>query len=626
MGKIYKENMGDNFLFPFLGKMNTRLFFFLIFIFQLLLIFQGFDLSDEGFLSTFYSQIFRNPTSVSYNFMFWLTGIIGGTWSKITSPLGLLGLRLGGAITNTLTVMLTHRLLKKYLGPEYLKLGLILVVLSLNNDIKILNYNTLSSLFYVFGITFLFRGIIKNHALDILLGGFIAGLNVFVRTPNILEVGLVLGIMYNSYLSNQSYSISIKQISSFLSGFITAIGLVVFIMYLTGHLSIYLGSLKLLYAMGKGQVQTPEIQGGYGISRLIFLFRSNNAQSIKYALIVIACISCLLFLSNILKKNPALQKIITQSLAFLIMITILFLIVIHRIDHFTILFTLTGLILLAAVSMAFTRTEKEIKLLSFFGCFFLLSFPLGSSDGIYTAGRYCLWIALPVTLDYFLKISAIHLNTSVLRDNQEYYGKLGVVENQMRNIKKCILFLLVFAGLYFVYYYPFFDRRNRSQMRYALRSDKLKGIYTTKGRAEVFNELLSESAKYINKGDYVIAYDDMAIFYYATNTIPQLSNPLPAVYNTSQFQSDLNGVLTRSGNFPPVIRQKIATIGDASKWPEEILPGNYFKIEKNRDKNTILDSFLLKNNYKEVWSNRVFMILLPERPHKPSIKSLPNAN
>ena len=391
-----------------------------------------------------------------------------------------------------------------------------------------------------------------------------------------------------------------------------AMGLIVFVMYLSGHLSIYAGSLKLLYAMGKGQVQTPEIQGGYGLSRLLFLFRSNNAQSVKYALIVIVIITGLLYLNNFFHKKSALQKLIIQPVTVLTILTTLFLIITHRIDHFTTLFTVTGLILIAAVSMAMTPVETERKLLLFFGCFFLLSFPLGSSDGIYTAGRYCLWIALPVTLDYFLKIRTIHFNLSVQRDNQDFYGKLNFGENQLNKVKRWTTYILVFAGLYFVYFYPFFDRRNRVQMYYTLQSDKLKGIYTTKGRAEVFNELLQASARYFGKDDYVIAYDDMAIFYYATNTIPQLSNPLPAVYNTAQFKSDLNSIFTRSKNLPPVVRQKIATIGDASKWPEEISQGNYFKIERNLDKNNILDSFLVKNNYKEVWSNRVFMILIPD--------------
>lgn len=152
-------------------------------------------------------------------------------------------------------------------------------------------------------------------------------------------------------------------------------------------------------------------------------------------------------------------------------------------------------------------------------------------------------------------------------------------------------------------------------MRYSLTSNKLKGIYTTKGRADVFNELLAESAKYMKANDYVIAYDNIAMFYYATGTIPLLTNPLPAVYSTDLFKSDLNSIYERSKILPPVIMQKIATVGPASKWPEELLPGDYAKTERNLDRNIILDSFLTKNNYKEVWSNKAFKILLPDDIH-----------
>ena len=38
---LHKENTGENSLFPLLARMNTRLYFLLIFIFQVLLIIPG---------------------------------------------------------------------------------------------------------------------------------------------------------------------------------------------------------------------------------------------------------------------------------------------------------------------------------------------------------------------------------------------------------------------------------------------------------------------------------------------------------------------------------------------------------------------------------------------------------
>jgi hypothetical protein len=598
-------------LFPLLNKLSTRTFFLGIFALQVILIFQGLDLSDEGFLSIFYKRVFSDPVSVSYNFMFWLTGIIGGVWEKISSPLGLLGIRLGGAVVNTLTVILTYNLLRKYLNSANLKLGLLLVVLSLNNDIKVLNYNSLSSLFYIIAIYFLFSGLQKEQPGKILLGGLFIGLNVFIRTPNILQLGVVLGIAYHTCLTNKTGNKFIRQVFVFLAGFLLAIVSILLVMFLAGHLQIYLDSIKLLYSMGKGYSGNQVDQGGYGLSRLLYIFRSNNIQSVKYALIAAGLVLGSLFLINKAgrpsKFKDAVIKIITTAGIALA----LFLIFNHSIDHFTELFLLTGIILLTAVAMITSSVGIESKLLLFFGCFFLLSFPLGSSDGIYTAGRYCLWIALPVTLDYLLSIQSLDNAFVSRRHNQELNTRLWISEKQLMITKRLVTGLAVFAGFYYVYCYPFFDRRNRLLMHYSLKSNNLKGVYTTKGRAETFNELLVESAKYIKPDDYVIAYDHIAMFYYATNTIPYTSNSLPSVYSAKMFASDLAVSLNRHKKLPVVVMQTISTTGAASKWPEEILPLDYFKNEQSQNRDLILNAFLIKNHYRKVWENKAFKILLP---------------
>ena len=74
-------------------NMNTKVFFLLLFLYQLIFIFQGIDFLDEGFTATFYQQFFTDPSSVEYNFMFWLSGLIGGTFAYVFPDSGLLGLR-----------------------------------------------------------------------------------------------------------------------------------------------------------------------------------------------------------------------------------------------------------------------------------------------------------------------------------------------------------------------------------------------------------------------------------------------------------------------------------------------------------------------------------------------------
>src|SRR5580692_1672648 len=79
-----------------LSGMNIYIFFLFIFIYHVLVIFQGIDFNDEGFHLAFYQQIFNNPESVQYAFWGWLSGIVGGTFMKLFPYLGIWGIRLLG--------------------------------------------------------------------------------------------------------------------------------------------------------------------------------------------------------------------------------------------------------------------------------------------------------------------------------------------------------------------------------------------------------------------------------------------------------------------------------------------------------------------------------------------------
>ena len=57
---------------------NNRWGFFCILLYGLLVGFQGFDLCDEGWTMTAYQQIFICPQSVEYNFLYYVTLLVGG--------------------------------------------------------------------------------------------------------------------------------------------------------------------------------------------------------------------------------------------------------------------------------------------------------------------------------------------------------------------------------------------------------------------------------------------------------------------------------------------------------------------------------------------------------------------
>jgi hypothetical protein len=342
-------------------------------------------------------------------------------------------------------------------------------------------------------------------------------------------------------------------------------------------------------------------------------------QSLKYGLFTSFFVWVCLSLYYQYFNKTWLAKGVAVFLINLSILVVIYLIVNHTLDHFTFLFILTGITLLVAIPMIFSAAENERKVIFFLGCFFLISYPLGSSDGIVTAGRYCLWIALPVALDYLLRVQSLQGSFSIFQDGGTYIAKQVYSERQFTRVKNVIFGLFLFAGFYHIYFYPFFDRRTRALMHYGFDSENLKGIYSTKGRADAINDLITASKKFVKPNDYVIAYDHIAMYYYATNTVPYLQNPLSSIYNADLFKDDLDSSYKRNENLPIIVRQKIRINGDASKWPEEIYPGDYSKYEPSIGKNIILDSFLNIHHYQEVWASRYFKILTP--PNETGVKS-----
>ena len=96
----------------------------------------------------------------------------------------------------------------------------------------------------------------------------------------------------------------------------------------------------------------------------------------------------------------------------------------------------------------------------------------------------------------------------------------------------------------------------------------MKGIYTTKERAVVLNELLEESSKYIKPGGYVLAYHSIPMFHYWTETKPYLRNSMPWFYEAGLFREELNTSFEEKKILPVVVQQLKKTVGNAGEWPD----------------------------------------------------------
>jgi hypothetical protein len=105
-----------------------RVLLALILLYPVPFMFQGLDWTDLGFLVSNYQQVFRHPASIAFSFTCWLTVVIGGAWMWITSPLGLLGAKLGYVVVSGLTMFITYVTLRRaFRGSETAILGALFV-------------------------------------------------------------------------------------------------------------------------------------------------------------------------------------------------------------------------------------------------------------------------------------------------------------------------------------------------------------------------------------------------------------------------------------------------------------------------------------------------------------------
>lgn len=88
--------------------------FFLVFIFNFILIFQGIDVTDTGFILTNQVQISNGNFENVYATMYFFSDYIGGMWLKLIDSPNILWARLGYVLLNSLNAIIIFHILSNY--------------------------------------------------------------------------------------------------------------------------------------------------------------------------------------------------------------------------------------------------------------------------------------------------------------------------------------------------------------------------------------------------------------------------------------------------------------------------------------------------------------------------------
>ena len=212
-------------------------------LYQLACAVQGFDLSDEGWGMYFYQQIFKNPECVVAQMPYWVTGAIGGAWNLLFPAGGFLGTRILGIIIVTGTFCLSYVFLKKSINSGWLLVGLIAQMLIVVGDPKPYGYNSLTAFIVLWVAIVFWRGLETGRLVWFFIGGFMLGVNIFVRIPNLAILPIILLIPVCQYWKNGSMRFFNSQMWTAAWGTIVGVAVIIAAMYYWGYWAFFMLSL-----------------------------------------------------------------------------------------------------------------------------------------------------------------------------------------------------------------------------------------------------------------------------------------------------------------------------------------------------------------------------------------------
>ncbi len=568
---------------------------FLLVIYSLVISLQGIDFGDAGWQLTGYDHILRHPESVHYSFMFWLSNIFGNLWHSILPNYGLYWSRIGVTILLICTFFIYRHLLRNIVRDYNWSLVLGLMYLHIyGGGPEALHYEIFTIFTTSIIVWLLYHGLERKKLIYIFLFGIVLSINLFLKISNIVYLLLIVTIIIYAYLENWKLKQSIFYVLISILGFSLSVILIIGIMKSIGHWQLFLENISFVRNMAQSD------EASHGISNLLLSYIIGYS---KIAVITILPILFLLAYKYIIKdKYRITDKAINTSLMLVfIIISSYILLVIGNPVWSKILYSFYGFILLLAILQLLSKEiSNQRKLILSIGLILMIVAPLGSDSGLEKLkfGVFLLGSISMYYLETGIDISIQKFNFNIRLSSKAYY---------------LIATLLFISFTTYAWNNTYNDPGSRFEKVYTINNKKLTNVYTTKERASVVNELLSEIKKYVKPNDYLLAFNELPMLNYLTDTKPYISTSwIKLIYNEKSLLEQLDTSVKTKG-LPVILRQK-ANMG-GTNWPNNIIK-DYTKYEdksiKYRSQGIAFNTFLKKYGYHTAWENNMFEILVTQ--------------
>lgn len=552
------------------GWCERILFPVILFFYPLRHIFLGVEWWDTGY--NYGNFLYMDRMDPMWVFSTYLGNALGNLFTRM--PLGnrMSGLNLyTGLLVCLLALMGYYFFIRKVKLPPIFAFAGEMLALNLCWCPTALLYNYLTYVLFGAGTIALYCALTENKKHYFVLAGIFLGLNVFVRFPNLAEMGMILSVWAYGLICRKKGKTVLAETLWCILGYAVGVGLC--LAYLTMRYSFteYIDAIRRLMEM-------PSEASGYTVYSMIHSQWRNYLQN----LIWLGHFGGFLFLGILGFAVLPGRLVKLKKIGYVVCVFLSFYYMMMHYDMFNLRYTtkesvfqwsvflLTATIAIGLVTIVRPGAAPRDKLILGMGILIQVITPLGSNNHLYSSINN-LFLAAPFTLwmlyrlirwmpkEVWISKEGIRKERS-LKASEKDQGPVGflLASFPVKAMLLCMIFMLGIQSMGFGLVYVFSESGGGENLHTRIEdNDVLKGMYTSPDRAEVIESISSYVSESGLTGKEVILYGKIpAMSYYLQMPFAITSWPDLLSYNYSIMEADLEAIsvqIAEGKREPPVL-------------------------------------------------------------------------
>ncbi len=550
--------------------------FTLILIYPMLLLTFGMNFTD----GPFNMYMVKNPS----NFPLYLgTALVSQLWASIFGD-SILSFRLLNYLVTEAIVLIFYFVYfyRKDL-LQFSRYALAAIILTVATSSNIFSYGITSLLCLIIIFISLQKFIAKPNLIYIAVGGFVSIIAMLAKFPNIVIIPVcffLLGVF--TFVKNEKSALSTKQnwlflIKMFLVyGLSCLVALTVFFVLFTSPFDYYVDVSEQLSALSQ--------DGTHSASGIYTNYVRDALAIVKYLGAIVLMLLAYNFSANYLK----IKKWLLSIALFILYIYLIYLS--NTGDYnfgYSLQITAYTLFLLFVLFYHSYKERNFTPLFIILTTAVLLFMPaIGSDTGLLKCKSFAAFII--IFLLYWM-------------------SKMNIKAKGIKHFIIVLLFSLIAYGVYNRATWFYGDTHNLTELKYSINHPKLKYIKTTIYRKELTENIIHKvDSLTIKQKDIVFFGPAGQMFYYLYSQAPLSTQLFYLETDDKTVIKQLQSLLQKENKHPLVVI--IFGHPNRGNWPQCLYEANNKDVIDALEKSKDLLLMLSENSYKEVVSDKAFVI------------------